>query len=767
MRTSLWTLHSSLMFAASVVCLQAQTTTPTPVTASDEIVQLPAFTVATGRDTGYVGKQALSTMRAGIPLLDTAQSVVVLNRNFLTDVNPSILADALRYVGGAQQGNINFSVDRYVLRGFASEGDYRDGFRVYTDANADMADVDHLEVVKGPAAIFIANSGQTGGQPVGGVINKVSKAPTDYKVGTLTLQTGVYDGNRAEFDVGGPVKGGLSYRVIVAGQYAQSYYDDTYVHRILIEPSLAYRFGPDTQILFRYNHTNNHFSSYNGLPFDQRTGTILAVDPKTNFDVGGYNWRHDSVNRAMLEFTSKLNDFVAMRLAAFTENTVASRVEDSPNNVQPFAGAPLFTMNPGSPAADTTVVNGAPVLQGGIPLDFVNGEGLLARSTTAQTNEYRNSVIQNDYVVTAKLGPISSRLIAGLEYIDQPTRNISYAAVSNPAYTIAGSAQSAQPINPFNSSTFGGAVAVNYTKPSSQINTSVQTGKIYALETVGFLKDRVQLTGGAIRTFTTASVVNELTNTTTLVPQTVWKNLAQYNALVKVTGNVSLFYGYSQNFSASAGTVTAANTLLPSFGQQKEAGLKTEGLFDGKLTLSTAYFQLSQTNLTVPAFPQTSPPSYLVVPGESSHGFDGDAYLNLAPNIDVMGSFAWFKAVDEVIVNGAPIFGPVDNVAERSASLWVRYAVKSGALRGFSVSLGETYLAHRAITNNANNVWYGYIPSNLITNLALVYDTKHFRYALNVENLFNKHYVADVRSVNLLIPGETANVKLSVTYKFQ
>lgn len=765
MKTLSRTLISSLSLLASAVCAQSQTAQSEPDTTSDQIV-LPTFSVESERDSSYIGKESLSTMRAGVPLLETPQSVVVLNRAFMNDLNPSILSDVLRYVGGAQQGNLNFSVDRYVLRGFASEGDYRDGFRVYTDANADLADVDHLEVVKGPAAIFIANSGQTGGQPVGGVINKVSKAPTDYDVRSVTLQTGLYDGNRAEIDLGGPVTKSLAYRLILAGQDAPSYYDNTYVHRILVEPSISYHFNPDTQILFRYNYTNTRFSSYNGLPFDQRTGSVLNVDPKTNFDVDDYNWRHDVVNRATVEFTSKLNEHVAMRLAAFTERTVASRVEDSPNNVQPFTGGPLLTLNPGSPAADTTTINGSPILQGGIPLDFVDGQGILTRSTTAQSNYYRNSVLQNDYVVTNRFGSVSSRLVGGMEYIDQPTRNISYAAINNPAYTVAGSAQSAQAINPFDSGTFGGTVAVNYAQPASKINTSVQTGKIYALETLGFFKDRFQITGGAIRSFTTASVLNELTNVTTLPPQTVWKNLGQYNALYKVSDNVSVFAGHSENFAASAGTLTASNTLVPSFGKQFEAGVKTQGLLDGKLTLNAAYFKLSQTNLTVPAYPQTIPPSYIIVPGEKSHGFDGDLYLNLTSNIDLIGSLAWFTATDEVIVNGVPVFGPVNNVAEHTASLWARYAFKNGALHGLSVSVGNSYMSKRAITNNANSIWYGDLPSNFITNLAVAYDTKRFRCALNIDNLFNRHYVADVRSVSLIIPGETLNAKFSVTYKF-
>ena len=72
---------------------------------------------------------------------------------------------------GAQTGTISWSVDRYIIRGFVGEGDYVDGFRTQTDKNTDINLVDHVEIIKGPSAIFIGNQSST----VGGVINKISK----------------------------------------------------------------------------------------------------------------------------------------------------------------------------------------------------------------------------------------------------------------------------------------------------------------------------------------------------------------------------------------------------------------------------------------------------------------------------------------------------------------------------------------------------------------------------------------------------------------
>jgi iron complex outermembrane recepter protein len=132
---------------------------------------------------------------------------------FIDNASPTIMAKSLAYVGGAQTGTITWSVDRYMIRGFVGEGDYIDGFRTQTDKNTDLNLIDHIEIIKGPAAIFIANQSNT----VGGVINKVSKSPTSYKVGSFTVQVGQYDANRAELDIGGPITADkkLAYRFLL------------------------------------------------------------------------------------------------------------------------------------------------------------------------------------------------------------------------------------------------------------------------------------------------------------------------------------------------------------------------------------------------------------------------------------------------------------------------------------------------------------------------------------------------------------------------
>src|SRR5213078_1264182 len=82
--------------------LFAQATPPAADTTKEEAVQLPAFTISSETDTGYVGKSALSSTRIAVDIADLPQSVKVLNNSFVKAVNVFNAADVLNYTGGAQ-----------------------------------------------------------------------------------------------------------------------------------------------------------------------------------------------------------------------------------------------------------------------------------------------------------------------------------------------------------------------------------------------------------------------------------------------------------------------------------------------------------------------------------------------------------------------------------------------------------------------------------------------------------------------------------------
>jgi len=296
-----------------------------PIDAGQEVVQLPAFAIEAEKDTSYVGKSALSSTRIAVDIAELPQSVKVLNSSFLKAVNPFMLTDILNYTGGAQNGQLNWTSGRLNIRGFTGEGDYNDSFAPPSASTVDSSIYERFEVIKGPSTVFLAADGTPGG-----VVNKITKSTVSTPSTTLQLQVGLFDANHVDLDSTGRLTkdGKLLYRVVAAMQYSDGYYDHTYMHRFTVMPMFSYQFNPDTKIEIKAMLVETNFPSYNGLPIDPRTHQIFDVPAtRSQSEDAPANWRHDAVNRVWMNFTSRLNEYVALRIAAMNAYDRADRLE--------------------------------------------------------------------------------------------------------------------------------------------------------------------------------------------------------------------------------------------------------------------------------------------------------------------------------------------------------------------------------------------------------------------------------------------------------
>lgn len=77
-----------------------------------------------------------------------------------------------------------------------------------------------------------------------------------------------------------------------------------------------------------------------------------------------------------------------------------------------------------------------------------------------------------------------------------------------------------------------------------------------------------------------------------------------------------------------------------------------------------------------------------------------------------------------------------------------------------------SYLAKRAVTDNANLIFYGYVPGRTLVDIAINYETSRCRYQLNVDNALNRDYIYSSRSNQVIVPGSPTNLRAAITYKF-
>jgi iron complex outermembrane receptor protein len=734
----------ALALAMSLSKALAQTPAPASSVPTDSpVVALPAFEISSEKDASYVGTTSLSSTRIAVDLSELPQSVKVLNNSFLTAINPTMMSDVLDYVGGGQNGALNWTPGRMNIRGFTGDADYLDGFSPTAGSTVDSVIFDRFEVIKGPSTIFLAADGSPGG-----IVNKISQSPRSTPSTSITFQTGLFEGNHVTFDTTGPLTKDkkLLYRIVAGERYYDLYYHNAYMHSFTVMPALSYQFSSDTKLELKAELVQTNWPSYNGLPVDPRTGKMFDIPYNSSQDEDApYNWRHDDVRRVWGSFNTRMNQYMALSIRGMNAFDRADRFESitAPWN----EGARTWAS---AAVAPTTYTGGA------IPRPTTNDD---AHTT------YRDLQTDLNFNYSGKF--FNELLLIGGEIRDQPGRTETYSGND-----------SSSPWFPYAQNT--PPVIVTSNIPSAYTETQSLFQRVYAAETLKLLNDRVILNFGANRAKVTGSSFNYLTGAqSSFIPFTLYKNLVQWGVLVKVAPGVSLFTGYNQNFAANGvGTFNGVPNvpLPPKVGEQHEVGIKTD-FMNHAVTLNVSYFDINQKNNTVPSFPLDPANPNILIPGVISRGFDADFSWKVDKNLYLIGSMANYSAksvlgpaVDGLFIQpgtGTVAHGtiPVNNTAEHTASLYALYNFDTGILKNASFGIGGNFQSKRAVTDGPNQVFWGYIPGRTIIDMNVSYKySEHIKYNMNIDNLFDKKYIYSSRSENVQVPGTPINIKFSLTY---
>jgi iron complex outermembrane receptor protein len=250
------------------------------------LLSIPAALAADAASSGDLGEVVVTgqkqAYRGDTPLQELPQSVEVLTAGLLKDVGVTRLDDALGMVSGvARQNNFGGLWDAYAIRGFAGNENVPSGFLVngFNGGRGfagprDLSDVDHIEVVKGPASALFGR-----GEP-GGTVNIITKKPLFDEKGSLTLSDSRYQTYRAEADLTGPITQSIAGRINGAYENAHSFRDTVITKKYVVTPSVLARIGEQTSILYEVEAVRQE------VPFDRgvvaRNG-FLGVIPISTF----------------------------------------------------------------------------------------------------------------------------------------------------------------------------------------------------------------------------------------------------------------------------------------------------------------------------------------------------------------------------------------------------------------------------------------------------------------------------------------------------
>lgn len=210
---------------------------------------------------GYVGKSGRSATKTDTPIAETPQSISTVSQKQLQDLRPQNLSEALNYTPGARLGQYGAEprYDAFKVRGIdlTYTGIFRDGLRQIASPNGlfrlEPYGVEAIATLRGPSASVYGASSS------GGIVDIISKRPTEEKLREIEVQYGSYGRLQSAFDFSGPVTDDntLLYRVTGLVRDGRNQIAAIKDDRQYIAPALTWQPDEDTKLTLLGEYMNS------------------------------------------------------------------------------------------------------------------------------------------------------------------------------------------------------------------------------------------------------------------------------------------------------------------------------------------------------------------------------------------------------------------------------------------------------------------------------------------------------------------------------
>lgn len=663
--------------------------------------------IVTGQATDYVATSIDTATKTDTPLVDIPQTITVVTREQLDDQSHRSLADVLRYIPGTTVGQGEGNRDQITFRGQNTTADFfLDGVRDDVQYYRELYNVERVEVLKGPYALIF---GRGGG---GGILNRVQKTPVSNKsfvAGQASVNSfGAWD---VAADLNAPLSETTAGRLNVNYEELNSHRDFVDGARFAINPYLATQLGEAWTLGFSYEYVNDDRVTDRGVP------SIATVAGQPNRPITGYNEQFfgvPGVNRTTLEaHIAKLRiDGQLADNLKLTSSLLYGDYDKLYENVYANSAA----------TSQTGTVN----------LDAYS-----------DPTKRENFIAQANLVWDFETGALGHKVLLGVEYGDQKTRNQRLNRVFTPGNVFSLSA----PVFP----------TVTFTSPSRDTRSEVEFFSAYVQDQIsigehfdivaGLRYDRFEING-----------IDFIPAIDRPFARTDDKVSPRLGLIWKPAENASVYASYSQSFLPRSGdqfvslSVVQQN-LAPEKFTNYEIGAKWDIRPD--LSATVALFQLDRTNATTP---DPANPLVTINIGETrTQGVELAVTGRILPDWQVSGGYSYQDAK----LRGND-FVALGQVPKHQFSLWNRYDFSDQIGVGLGVIHQSSQFA--AIRTSATTTR---LPGFTRVDAALFFDvSENVELQANVENLFDTNYFSDAHNNNNITPGAPLNGRVTVRVRF-
>lgn len=534
-------------------------------------------------ETSVLVRQASTSDRSGLGLRDQPRNSQVISAKMIEDQQALDIRDVLRNAGGVsvQANNPNTGAS-YTVRGFSAAGLVNglaggSQYGVQSGANQPIANIERVEVLKGPDALL------SGFGNLGGNVNVVTKKPSAEERLAVSFDTGSFGLVRGVIDANNAITANkkLSGRIIASAQTMDHNYggyqgNDDY----LFAPSLRFKDRlTDIVIGASLSEAKTGIGAY--TLFDNRTFKLIDRDPSVPIYSPDQGIRINT-NRFYFDLTRKISSGIDLVVRGMhDENELTLQVYQ---------------------------------------LGY-NRAGNLTLGVGGSQQKGKSDALDSYVRVKTGLGDaVKATFNVGYNYskgFTDQSSGTTFTVVPNPPL----GANTSLPVIPFSPL---GAV---------QIRTEGKQQGVYGQALIEFWK--IKLLSGVRKNWFETSTQFFFPG---VPPQPVQKKNGvspSGGIIIDVTSDLSLFANYTRGEQAIFNVDRDGNFLPNIVTTNKEAGIKLD-LFGKRATLNASYFNILQDN-TILFNPTLG--GFTSEPGQRGRGIDLNIAGQLLQGWTVTGSY--------------------------------------------------------------------------------------------------------------------------------
>jgi iron complex outermembrane receptor protein len=646
-----------------------------------------------GKNASRIGKaESVNIARLPITNLENPQVYTTVSKELMETQMVTDLDGALKNVVGAGVP-IHYDQNRIVFlsRGFQVEPKLRNGLTTFNQNAIDPANLERIEVLKGPSATLFGSSEVS----YGGLLNRVTKKPFEGFSTKIAYSGGSYNLNRFTFDVNTPITADdkVLFRINGAVHNEKSFQDAGFANDMVFTPSVTYKLDDRTEFNFDLEYTKTKGTS------------PVRHSPYTA----------DGIVRSA-------TDYIDYYKTSYASNAVYYTGE----NID-FFGKMSYILS--DKWTSTTSFARTQSLNDGYTSRI---DGRSATTFRARVNsgyyKYSSTNIQQNFTGTFSVGAIKNRLVVGVNYYNYfADRDISYINTSSFEYG------SADFYDEFNKSYIDAAMP-NGTRSFRTQNTN--TYSAYFSDVINVSDRLLAMVSLRLDRFMDDGTNDLLTNT--LSDSYNQNALSPKLGLVYqiVPEQVSLFGNYMNGFANQSGSNANNESFSPEHANQLEAGVKFNVL-KNKVTGSLSYYNIDVEDILREDPTDTD---YSIQDGSQlSKGVELEFTANPVKNLNLIFGYSFNKSelqnTDDGLQDG---YRPADSGPEKLVNWWIDYGFSTGEDRKWLFGLGGNYGSDSFQTNSAEATVT--IPSYHVLDAAASYKMKKASIGLKLNNITNEKY---------------------------